>query len=175
MLLFADGVSSSEQQVRDEAMTMFLAGHDTLGNALAWTLYLLSQHPRTEAAWHRELRQVLQDRLPTAEDLDRLEGTQRLFKESMRLFPPVWSFGRQARVSTTIDGVAVPPGTIVQASQWLLHRDPRFYPEPSRFMPNRWTREFEKSLPKGAYIPFGIGTMQNHTLGSISCYYKWLA
>lgn len=163
MLLFSvddQGNGMSDQQVRDEAMTSYLAGHDTTGCALMWTWYLLSEHPDVEQRWHDELDAVLGGRAPVAEDFARLTYTRHLLKESMRLYPPVWSVGRQVKEPMELGGQAVPQGAIVQVSQWLLHRDGRFFPEPLRFWPERWTPEFEKQLPKGAYFPFGLGHRQ---------------
>ena len=161
MLLFAEdeegGGGMSEQQVRDEAMTLFLAGHDTTGNSLAWTWYLLSRHPGVEARWYRELDETLGDRLPTAEDLGRLRYTRQIFQESLRLFPPVPAVGRRAVEAVEIGGRTIPRGSVVEVCPWLLHRDPRFFPEPERFAPERWTEELEQRLPKGAYFPFGMG------------------
>jgi cytochrome P450 len=161
MLLAAEseegGRGMDDAQIRDEAMTIFLAGHDTLGNALGWTWYLLSQHPEVEAKWHAELKEGLAGRAPGAGDLGSLRYTRQLLTESMRLYPPVWAVGRQAREATEIGGRAIPKGSIVQTSQWLMHRDERFFPEPERFLPERWTGEFYRNLPKGAYFPFGVG------------------
>lgn len=162
MLLFArgeDGQSGgmSEQQVRDEVMTLFLAGHDTTGNSLAWTWHLLARSPDVEAKWHRELDEVLGDRLPTAEDVGALRYTRQMFQESLRLFPPVPAVGRRAAEAVEVGGYRIPRGSVVEVSPWLLHRNPRYFPEPERFAPERWTEELERSLPKGAYFPFGLG------------------
>ena len=153
----------SVEQVRDEVMTLFLAGHDTTGNGLAWTWLLLSRHPEVERKWHQELDSVLAGRLPKAEDVPRLRYTRQIFTESMRLFPPVPAVGRQATEAITLGGRQVPRNAIVEVSPWLLHRDPRFFPEPERFAPERWTAEFERSLAPGAFIPFGVGP--RHCIG----------
>lgn len=151
------GGGMSEQQMRDEAMTLYLAGHDTTGNSIAWTWHLLARHPEVEARWHRELDEVLADHLPTMEDLPNLRYTRQIFLESMRLFPPVPAVGRRASEPVAIGGRHIPRGSIVEVSPWLLHRDPRFFAEPERFVPERWAEELERSLPKGSYLPFGIG------------------
>ncbi len=161
MLLFARDEQSggmSEQQVRDEVMTLFLAGHDTTGNSIAWTWHLLARNPEVEARWHQELDEVLGDRLPTAEDVGLLRYTRQVFQESLRLFPPVPAVGRRAAEAVEIGGCRIPRGSVVEVSPWLLHRDPRYFPEPERFAPERWTEELERRLPKGAYIPFGLGS-----------------
>ncbi len=160
MLLFArdeEGGGMSEQQVRDEAMTLFLAGHDTTGNSLTWTWHLLARNPEVEARWHRELDEVLGDRLPGAEDVELLRYTRQVFQESLRLFPPVPAVGRRAAEAVEIGGSRIPRGSVIEVSPWLLHRDPRYFPEPQRFAPERWTEELERRLPKGAYFPFGLG------------------
>jgi len=160
MLLFSrddDGAGMSDRQIRDEALTIFLAGHDTTGNGLAWTWHLLAGHSEAEAAWHRELDTVLDGRPPTADDVPQLVETRRVLFESMRLYPPVPAVGRQVAEDFELAGQRIRHGAVVQYSQWTLHRDPRFFPEPERFRPERWTPDFEKSLPKGAYVPFGIG------------------
>lgn len=157
------GQRMSPQLVRDEAMTLFLAGHDTTGSGLAWTWYLLSQHPEVEERWHHELSAVLAGRAPKADDLPRLPFTRSLFAESMRLFPPVPAVGRRAERSVLIGGRRIPKGSIVEFCPRLLHRDARFFPDPERFAPERWTADFERSLPSGAYIPFGLGP--RHCIG----------
>lgn len=147
----------TDQQLRDEVMTLFLAGHETTANALSWTWYLLAQHPEVEAKLRAELQAVLGDRLPTAQDVPRLPYTERVVLESMRLYPPVYGFSRQAVQPCTIGGFAIPAGTTLIMAQWVLHRDPRWFTDPERFDPDRWTPEFQKQLPKYVYIPFGAG------------------
>ena len=137
-----DGARMTDQQLRDEAVTLFLAGHETTAIALSWTLYLLSQHPEVDARLHAELGG------PYAEQV---------VKESMRLYPPVYAFGREAMRDIEIGGYALPKGTTVFMSQWVIHRDPRFYEDPEAFRPERWTAEAERRLPKFAYLPFGGG------------------
>ncbi len=152
-----DGQGMSEQQLRDEVMTLFLAGHETTAHALTWTWYLLAQHPAVLATLQRELDAVLSGRAPTIEDLPRLLYTERVLKESMRLCPPIWSIDRRALCATTIQDVFIPQGARVILSQYTVHHDPRFYPDPDRFDPDRWTPEAQSARPKFAYFPFGGG------------------
>ena len=165
MLLMAQddedkGRGMTDRQVRDEAMTIFLAGHETTANALTWTWYLLSQSPDIERRLHEEIDRVLAGRLPTVADVDRLPYTTRVVTESMRLYPPAWLVGRRAVNEYSIGGYSVPPRSIVVMSQWIVHRDPRHYPEPDRFDPDRWTPAFKAALPRFAYFPFGGGPRQ---------------
>jgi cytochrome P450 len=161
MLLFAqdagDDPSMSDAQVRDEAMTLFLAGHETTANALTWTWYLLSQSPDVEAQFHAEIDRVLQGRLPTVDDLPQLAYTRMLISESLRLYPPAWTIGRRAQADCQVGDYTVPAGSIVLMSQWVMHRDPRYYPDPERFDPYRWTPERQAQRPKFSYFPFGGG------------------
>jgi cytochrome P450 len=165
MLLMAQddedkGRGMTDRQVRDEAMTIFLAGHETTANALTWTWYLLSQSPDIERRLHEEIDRVLAGRLPTVADVDRLPYTTRVVTESMRLYPPAWLVGRRAVNEYSIGGYSVPARSIVVMSQWIVHRDPRHYPEPDRFDPDRWTPAFKAALPRFAYFPFGGGPRQ---------------
>jgi cytochrome P450 len=163
MLLMAqdddgDGGGMTDRQVRDEAMTIFLAGHETTANALAWTWYLLSGAPDAEARLHEEVDRVLGGRLPTVEDVGNLPFVEQVVTESMRLYPPAWIIGRRAIEDYPVAGYVLPARSIVVVSPYLLHRDARFFPEPDRFMPERWTADFKASLPPFAYFPFGGGT-----------------
>ncbi len=165
MLLMAQddddkGRGMTDLQVRDEAMTIFLAGHETTANALTWTWYLLSQSPEVERRLHEEIDRVLGGRLPTVADVDRLPYTTRVVTESMRLYPPAWLVGRRAVGEYSIGGYYVPPRSIIIMSQWIVHRDARHYREPERFDPDRWTPEFKAALPRFAYFPFGGGPRQ---------------
>jgi len=153
----AGGGGMTDLQIRDEAMTIFLAGHETTANALTWTWYLLSQHPEVEARFHRELA-VVGDRLPAADDFTRLPYTRMILAESMRLYPPAWAVGRRAIADFEIGGYRIPARSMVLMSQYITHRDPRFYPQPERFDPDRWLPEALASRPKFAYFPFGGGT-----------------
>jgi len=151
-----DGVMT-DRQVRDEALTLFLAGHETTANALTWTWHLLSGNPEAEARLHRELRDVLGGRLPAVDDLPRLEYTRKVLTESLRLFPPAYMLSRAAVEDVPLGGYVVPKGDIVVMSQYAIHRDARYYVEPERFNPDRWTPEMQERLPRFAYFPFGGG------------------
>ncbi len=160
MLLAAhdeDGSQMNDKQLRDEVMTLFLAGHETTALTLSLALYLLAQNPESEAKFHAELAEVLGTGLPTVDDLARLKYTEMIAKESMRLYPPAYALGREAIEECEIGGYRVPAGAQVFMFQWATQRDPRFFPEPDAFRPERWTEEFSNSLPKYAYFPFGGG------------------
>ena len=154
------GDNMTNEQLRDELMTIFVAGHETVANALTWTWYLLSQHPEAEAQMHGELRAVIGGRQPDYDDLGRLTYTRQVFSESMRLYPPGWVIGRTSLSDYEVGGYIVPAGTVVLVSQYVMHRDPRYYPDPERFDPGRWTEEAVSSRPKYAYFPFGGGIRQ---------------
>ncbi|GIW12519.1 MAG: cytochrome P450 [Dehalococcoidia bacterium] len=147
----------SEPQARDEALTIFLAGHETTANALAWTWYLLAQHPEVEAALQEELDTVLGGRLPTAADVPRLVFTRQVLAEAMRLYPPAWAIGRRATVDYPLGEVTAPAGSIILMSQWVLHRDPRYWPDPLRFDPSRFAPGAPADRPRFSYFPFGGG------------------
>ncbi len=147
------GAAMNDEQVRDEAMTLFLAGHETTANALNWTWYALSQNPTAEASLHAELDAALAGRLPTPQDLPRLPYTRMVLSEAMRLYPPVWVIGRAAREDVEVGGYIVPRGATLITSQWVLHHDARYYPEPFAFKPERWTPEAQARRPKFAYFP----------------------
>jgi cytochrome P450 len=147
----------SDEQVRDEAMTIFLAGHETTAVALTWTWYLLAQNSRVEARLHEELAHELGGRSPTVADLPRLPYTERVLAEVIRLYPPAWVIGRRARVDVNLDGYRIPAGSIVILSPFVTHRDARWYPEPLRFDPDRFTPEARARRPRYAYYPFGGG------------------
>ncbi len=150
------GQQMDDKLLRDEVATLMLAGHETTANALSWTWMLLSQHPEVREKLQAELDRVLQ-RLPTIEDLPQLVYTQQVVKESMRLYPPVSIFGREAAKDTKIGDYEIPQGTVIMISQWVMHRHPKYFDNPEAFQPDRWTTEFEKQLPRGVYIPFGDG------------------
>jgi cytochrome P450 len=148
----------SDIQLRDEVMTIFLAGHETTSNALTWTLYLLSLHPDIEAKLDEELRTVLGDRMiATVLDVPKLVYTERILTESMRLYPPAWALGRQAINDVKIDKYTIRARSIILMSQYVMHRNPRYYTDPDLFYPDRWTPEFKKQLPRFSYFPFGGG------------------
>jgi cytochrome P450 len=149
-------VGMSDEQIRDEAITIFLAGHETTANAMAWTWHLLASAPEAEARLHQELSGVLGGRLPTAEDVPRLEWTRAVVAESMRIWPPVWTMGRRVLQTHTIDGHAMEAGSLIITSQWVVHHDPRWWDDPSTFAPQRWLSPSPR--PKYAYFPFGGGS-----------------
>lgn len=151
------GTGMTDCQVRDEVLTLLLAGHETTANALAWTWYLLSRNPAAEAGFHSEVDEVLAGRPPRVEDLPRLAMTRRVLAESMRLFPPAWMIGRRALDDYEVEGYTLPAGGMVFMSQWVVHRDARYYPDPERFEPARWTEEEARRRPRFAYFPFGGG------------------
>jgi cytochrome P450 len=153
----SDGTGMTDRQLRDEAMTLFLAGHETTALALSWGWYLLAQHPDAVAELEAELRDVLGGRAPTVADLPRLRYTEMVVQEVMRLYPPAYAIGRQAIESCTIGEYTVPAGGTVLTSQWVVHRDPRFFDDPERFYPGRWADGLAKRLPRYAYFPFGGG------------------
>jgi cytochrome P450 len=154
-----DGTGMSDRQLRDEIVTLLMAGHETTANWLTWTWYLLSQHPEVEARLHEELdRVLLNSRAPTVDDVPRLEYTRRVLAESLRVYPPAWAVERRALEDFEVGGHVIRKGTFVVASQWLVHRDPRWWSEPERFNPDRWAPEQEAMRPKFAYFPFGAGT-----------------
>ena len=147
------GAAMDDTQVRDEAMTLFLAGHETTANALAWTWLLVGRTPRVAAALRVELERL--GREPTVADLPQMPYTHAVFKEAMRLYPPAWILGRRAHKDVTIGDIPVKSGNVVLVSPWVTHRNPRFYADPERFIPERWEGA---ELPRFAYFPFGGGT-----------------
>ena len=155
----------SDKQVRDEVMTIFIAGHETTANALAWTFYLLSQNRNVETKLHDEINSVLGDgsgnnvgnRIPTADDIPKLQYTEKVLRESMRLYPPVWTIGRHVENDYFIGEYTIPAGSSILMSQYVMHHNPRYYEEPERFNPDRWTEEFKSHLPRFSYFPFGGG------------------
>lgn len=152
-----DGTGMTDLQLRDECMTLFLAGHETTANALTWTWYLLSQHPDVEAEMHREVDRVLGGRLPGADDCPNLRFTEMVLAESMRLYPPAYVLGRRVLSDFPLAGYTIPADSIVLMSQWVMQRDPRYFPDPERFDPQRWTPEAQAARPKFCYFPFGGG------------------
>jgi cytochrome P450 len=152
-----DGSGMTDRQLRDEVLTFLLAGHETTAVSLSWTWYLLSQHPGVEQKLREELIQVLGGRTPQLEDLPRLAYTDKVVKESMRLYPPAWSLARTVAKEIELASYKLPVGSNVVMSPWILHRDPRFFEHPERFNPDRWTADAAQHLPKFAYFPFGGG------------------
>jgi cytochrome P450 len=155
-----DGGRMTDAQLRDEVVTLLLAGHDTTANALTWTWYLLAKHPSAAERLADEVRTIVGDRLPTAADLPRLTYTDRVVTEAMRLYPPVYGFGREAVQDTEVMGYRIPKGWNVVMSQWIVHRDARWFAEPDRFDPDRWADGLAQRLPRYAYFPFGGGPRQ---------------
>jgi cytochrome P450 len=149
-----DGTPMSDEQVRDEAVTILLAGHETTALALAWSWYLLAQHPQVEEKLHAEIDELLEGRPAGAEHLAELTYTRAVLAEALRLYPPAWAIARRALVDHELGGYTVPKGSIVFVSQALLHRDPRRFPDPDRFEPERWQGA---EPPRYAYLPFGAG------------------
>lgn len=162
MLLVAQdeetGGAMTDKQVRDEALTLFLAGHETTANALAWTFYLLSQNPEAEGKFHRELDEVLDNKSLSPEDYPRLKFTEAVLAESMRLFPPAWTLGRVAIDEHELGGFVIPKDSLVLASQFITHRDARFWENPEKFIPERWENlSIKEAGNKFIYFPFSKG------------------
>ena len=163
MLLAAqdeDGSRMTDKQLRDECMTIFLAGHETTALALSWAWYLLSQHPEAEAALHAELDEALGGRTPTLEDLPKLRFAEAVINESMRLYPPAYAMGREATEDVRLGepgSYRIPQGMVVLLSPYVMHRDPRYYEAADEFRPARWLDGLQKRLPRYAYFPFGGG------------------
>jgi cytochrome P450 len=155
-----DGKGMSNQQLRDELLTLFLAGHETTAGMLTWAWYLLSQHPQVEARLNQELQTVLAGRSPTVNDLPQLPYTDMVIKETLRLYPVGWMLSRETLQDVEIGGYHIPKGMQLMASPWTMHRDPRYYSDPHAFKPERWESEETKKLPKYAYLPFGGGPRQ---------------
>ena len=152
--------AESEQSLRDQVITIFLAGYETVANALSWTWYLLSQNPECERRFHEEIDLELQGRNPAYEDVPRLRYVEMVLAESMRLYPPAWAMGRQARNDFQLGDYFLPAKTTVLISQFITHRDERFFPEPLRFDPERFTSEAKARRAKFTYFPFGAGFRQ---------------
>lgn len=151
---------NNRQQLRDNVITIFLAGHETVANALTWTFYLLSQNPKEEKMLHNEVDSVFHDEdnvASVAKDISKLEYTQRVFAESMRLYPPAWAIGRQAIEDCKIGGYVIPAGSSILMSQYLMHHDFRYFPQPERFDPERWSPQEKAKRPRFSYFPFGGG------------------
>jgi cytochrome P450 len=152
-----EGQPMTDRQLRDEVITLLLAGHETTALAFSWTWYLLSQHPDVDAKLAAELRDALVGRTPTVSDLPTLRLTEQVVTEAIRLYPPAWGFGREAIADCEIGGYAIPAGTTIIISPWVLHRDPRHFERPTEFRPERWSVDLARQLPRFAYIPFGGG------------------
>jgi cytochrome P450 len=146
-----------DEQVRDEVLTLMHAGSETLANALTWTWYLLTRNAEAEAKLHDELDNVLAGRTPTFEDVPRLAYTEKVFLEAMRVYPPAWTMSRFVLKDYTVGGYTMPAGSLVLMSQYVMHRDERYYPQPHRYDPERWSPEARQSRPQFTYFPFGGG------------------
>ena len=152
-----DAGGMSDKQLRDESMTLIFAGHETTAHALTWTWYLLAKHPEIAARVREELTRVLGSERVTVEHLPQLTYLESVLKESLRVLPSVWAYAREAQEDLTLAGYALRKGTTVTISHLAMSQNETYYPDAARFLPERWTREFEKSLPKGAYTPFAAG------------------
>jgi len=152
-----EGKGLTDTEVRDEAMTLFLAGHETTALGFTYTFWLLATHPEIDVKVVDEVESVLGGRPPTQADVERLPYTTAMVRESLRLYPPVWAMGRFASAPVAIAGVTIPKDTHVIMSQWVVQRDERWFPEPERFRPERWLSGETASLPRFAYFPFGGG------------------
>jgi cytochrome P450 len=151
------GQAMSARQIRDEVITMLLAGHETTALTLSWTWYLLGLHPAVDVQLAEEVHTVLRGRSPTFDDVPRLRFTEQVVSEALRLYPPAYAIGRQALTDCEIGGYHVPAGTTVYVSPWVMHRDPRWFDDPQAFRPERWAGSLAKELPRFAYMPFGGG------------------
>jgi cytochrome P450 len=163
MLLAAqddDGSRMSDRQLRDETITLFLAGHETTAILLSWTWWLLAQNPDVEGKLHAELSSVVAGRSLSPLDLPKLPYTEKIITESLRLYPPAWGIPRMALEDVEIGGYTIPKGSGVSVSSWVVHRDPRWFDDPLAFRPDRWDGELQKRLPRFAYFPFGGGPRQ---------------
>ncbi|MBA3874222.1 MAG: cytochrome P450 [Anaerolineae bacterium] len=162
MLLMAvdeqDGGTMTTKQVKDEAMTLFAAGHETTANALAWTFYLLGQHPEIEQKLAAEIKTMIGTRRPTLADLPKMPFLEMVVKESMRLYPPAWTVSREAQSDFELGGYTIPKGSIVMMSMYVLHHDERYWEQPEAFLPERFAAANEENIPKYAYFPFGGGS-----------------
>jgi cytochrome P450 len=151
-----DGSGMTDEQVRDEAITIFLAGHETTANALTWTWLLLSEHPEARVSLLAELDEVLGGRPPAATDVPSLAYTRAVLHEAIRRYPPAWAIGRRATADLEADGHRIAAGSVIVVSPWLLHHDPRWWDEPWGFRPERWLAD-DPARPRDAYVPFGAG------------------
>jgi len=152
-----DGEQMTDRQLRDEVMTLFIAGHETTASALAWSFYLLGQYPGYQARLQQEATSTLAGRTPTLADLPALPFAQQVFKETIRLYPPVHVLPRNANTEVEVGGYYIPPGAIVVLDTYAMQRSASYFPQPLQFNPDRFSAENERTIPKGAYLPFGLG------------------
>lgn len=152
--------AESRTSLRDQVITIFLAGYETVANALSWTWYLLSQNPECELKFHAEVDRILKAELPAVENVSRLRYTENVMAESLRLYPPAWAMGRYARNDFALEEFFLPARTTVLISQFITHRDPRYFPDPLRFDPDRFLPEAKAQRSKFTYFPFGAGVRQ---------------
>ena len=152
-----EGTGMTDKQLRDEIVTLFLAGHETTANALTFALYLLHANPDKRERLEEELHTVLGNRLPQPSDIHSLTYTEKVVRETLRLYPPAWRVGRETVEEYKLGQYVLPPRSQVMICQWTVQRDPRWFNDPESFVPERWTKDFEKSIPRYAYFPFGGG------------------
>lgn len=152
-----DNSQMNDKQLRDELITLIIAGHETTSNTLSWTWMLLAQYPEVQSKLLEEIKTVLEGRTPTVADLPRLRYASLVIKESMRLYPAVPTLGREATKDCEIGGYTIPAGCAIIISQWVMHHHPKYFENPEVFQPERWENDLEKRLTKGVYIPFGDG------------------
>jgi cytochrome P450 len=161
MLLMAvdeeDNAQMTDQQARNEAITLYIAGHETSANALTWAWYLLSQHPEAQTKLLDELHAVLAGRAPSALDLPKLHYTEMIIKEALRLYPPAWIFSREVMEDIMLEDYHIKKGATIVVSPYVTHHDPRYFDSPEQFLPERFALENEKLIPRFAYFPFGGG------------------
>src|SRR4029079_3396644 len=153
-----DGAAMTDEQIRDEALTLFLAGHETTANALTWTWLLLSQNPEKEAKLHAEIDRLLGDRSPTIDDIPHLKFIEAVLAESMRLYPPAWAIGRLSVEEHEIRDYKIPVGALIFISPYVTHRESSYWPQPTEFIPERWeAQSIKEAGQKNVYFPFGGG------------------
>src|SRR5260370_7466289 len=151
----AGGKRPTDRQIRDHVMTMIFAGHESTALALSWSWYLLARHPEAGDRLRAELHRTLGGRTPSVDDLTRLRAVGQVVQEAMRLYPPIYAFGRDAIRDVVVGGHLIPAGSSAIIAPWVTHRDPVFFPRPTDFRPERWTEDFERTLPPFASLPFG--------------------
>lgn len=153
----SDGIGMNDRQLRDELVSFMMAGHETTANLLSWTFMLLCQNPTVQSKLFAELQTVLNDRSPSIEDIDRLEYTRQIIKESLRLYPPVYALPRCPKNDCQLGDYTFPAGCFMIISPWLMQRSSKYFSNPEKFQPERWVNNLEKELPEGVYFPFGDG------------------